>query len=69
MPTPLPDNSVTCSAEEKPGSKIRSKISFSLNSEALSLLSKFFSTAFAAIILLSMPFPSSSISMIALDPK
>ena len=63
MPTPRPDTSVTLAAVEKPGAKIRSRISRSVIRARTSSGWMFFSIALARILLTSMPRPSSLIWM------
>ena len=67
MPTPLPDTLVTAADVEKPGAKIREKISFS-DISASGEISPF-STAFRRSFSLCNPLPSSVMSMSTFPPE
>ena len=68
IPTPLPDNSVTEAAVENPGAKINSYICLSDSKDTSSCDTKPFSRAFFSTASRLIPFPSSLISIIALEP-
>jgi hypothetical protein len=64
MPTPRPDTPVTFEAVEKPGSKMKRMISSSLICPSVCSVAMPLASAFALILSMFRPRPSSEISMV-----